>query len=80
VLTCKDVIELLMDYLESTVTPEVAAEVDRHLERCPACVAYLNTYRKTQELTSEALSVAMPEDMKARLRGFLLDHLGRQRR
>ncbi len=74
-LTCRDVIELLADYLEAAVSPETLAAFERHLEECPACVAYLNTYRKTKELTATVARVSMPEDMQARLRAFLLEQL-----
>jgi anti-sigma factor RsiW len=53
------------------------AELERHLAGCPACVAYLKTYRKTQELTSEVTRVPMPEEMKARLRRLLLEQLAK---
>jgi anti-sigma factor RsiW len=76
-LTCRDVIDLLVDYLEQCLPPETLEGFDRHLDQCPACVAYINTYRKTRELTGEVTRVAMPEDMRTRLRQFLLDRLGR---
>ena len=74
-LTCQDVIGILMDYLDSAVTPEMARAMDEHLNDCPACVAYLNTYRKTRELTGQVLEEPMPDEMKTRLRRVLLDHL-----
>jgi anti-sigma factor RsiW len=76
-LTCQAVIELLLEYLEESLTPEVLEAFERHLEGCPACVAYLNTYKKTRELTGEASRVPMPDEMKARLRAFLLERLAR---
>jgi anti-sigma factor RsiW len=76
-LTCRDVIGLLLEYLEETLTPDVLAAFDQHLERCPACVAYLHTYRKTRELAGEVARVPMPEEMKARLHEFLLAQLRR---
>jgi len=76
-LTCRDVIDLLVDYLEQSLPPETLEGFDAHLERCPACVAYINTYKKTRELTGEVTRVAMPDDMRTRLRQFLLDRLGR---
>jgi anti-sigma factor RsiW len=72
-LTCRDVIALLADYLEQSLSAEILAGFTRHLDTCPACVAYVNTYRKTRELTSVVTRVAMPEDMRVRLRQFLLD-------
>src|SRR6266851_98479 len=40
-----------------------------------ACVAYLRTYRRTKDLTAQTERVEMPEEMKTRLRRFLLDKL-----
>lgn len=76
-LACREVIELLATYLEETLPADILQGFERHLDHCPPCVAYLNTYRKTRELTGEVTRVAMPEDMKARLREFLLDQLRR---
>jgi anti-sigma factor RsiW len=74
-VTCKETIELLSEYLEATLDGETAAELERHLADCAPCRAYLNTYRRTRELTGEAGRVEMPEEMKARLREFLLRQL-----
>ena len=75
-LTCKQVIlEFLADYLDETLNPGVVADFKRHLQVCPPCVAYLNTYEKTKDLMGRGVSVEMPEEMKTRLREFLLDHL-----
>jgi hypothetical protein len=77
VLTCKDVIDLLLDYLEATLDPGVVAEVEQHLHQCGPCTAYLNTYQRTREIAGEVLRAPMPEEMKDRLRLFLLERLGR---
>ncbi len=74
-LTCEQVIGLLADYLESALTPEVIAELEAHLDGCEPCVAYLRTYRRTKDLTTQTERVEMPEEMKIRLRRFLLDKL-----
>ncbi len=71
-LTCKDVIELLLEYLEVNLGPAEVAQLERHLADCPPCVAYLNTYEKTRQLTGQAARVPMPDEMKERLRQFLL--------
>lgn len=75
-LTCEDVIGMLLEYLETTLSPETLAAFERHLAACPPCVAYLRTYRKTRELTGTAGRVEMPEDMKARIRELLQSRLG----
>jgi predicted anti-sigma-YlaC factor YlaD len=78
-VSCKEFIALLGDYLEMTVRPETVAELEEHLASCPPCQTYLRTYRRTREIaaTSErdTLPPAMPEEMKSRLRAFLLARL-----
>jgi len=74
-LTCEQVIGLVADYLESALTPEVIAELEAHLDGCEPCIAYLRTYRRTKDLTTQTERVEMPEEMKIRLRRFLLDKL-----
>jgi anti-sigma factor RsiW len=76
-MNCKDVIGVLADFLDQSLSPEVLAELERHVGDCAPCRAYLETYRKTVELTGRAEHVEMPAEMKARLRSLLLDELRR---
>lgn len=74
-MTCRELSELLQAYLDSELSDAVVADLERHLEDCAPCRAYLATYRKTRALGAAAGRVEMPEEMKARLRRFLLDKL-----
>ena len=75
-LTCKHVIlDLLADYLDEALSPDVVADLRQHFQVCPPCVAYLNTYEKTKDLMGRGIPVEMPGEMKTRFREFLLDHL-----
>ena len=74
-MTCQDAIALLGDFLEQELGEHLASDLERHLHDCPPCVAYLNTYRKTRELTGSSQRVPMPEEMKRRLRQLLGDAL-----
>ncbi len=81
-LTCKEVIlECLSDYLDATLNPDIAEDLEGHLATCKPCVAYLNTYKRTRELTGQTALLAMPEEMpeemKAHLRQFLLQQLAK---
>jgi anti-sigma factor RsiW len=71
VVTCQDLIGMLLEYLEGTLGADVVAEFDRHLEACAPCRAYLRTYQRTRELTAEATRVEMPVELKALLRELL---------
>ena len=74
-MTCHDVIDMLADYLEQALTPEIAAALERHLADCEPCRAYLATYRRTRTLGAQAARLEMPDEMKTRLREFLLERL-----
>lgn len=53
-ISCREVIDFLMDYDANELPPAQREEFERHLRVCPPCVAYLNTYRKTVELEKDA--------------------------
>ena len=71
-MTCKDVIGLLADYLESTLTEAQVAQLEDHLRACEPCMAYLRTYRRTKELAARTERVEMPAEMMDRVRQFLV--------
>ncbi len=78
-VTCKQFIEdFLADYLDASLSPEVVADLERHLEVCPPCVAYMHTYEKTRQLVGREAAPDMPEEMKTILRNFLLKHLAKE--
>jgi anti-sigma factor RsiW len=76
-MTCHDLIDVLADYLDGALPPDLVAELERHLEDCEPCRAYLATYRKTRALGAEAGRLEMPAEMRERLRRFLLAQLPR---
>jgi anti-sigma factor RsiW len=74
-MTCQDAIGLLLEYLEATLEPAALEQLEAHLADCEPCRAYLATYRRTVGVAGEAGRVGMPEEMRRRLRAFLLDRL-----
>ena len=80
-LNCREAIGLFADYLESALSEQEIRELEEHLAGCGPCQAYLNTYRRTKELTGKAerapMPEEMPEEMKDRLRTFLLRALSK---
>lgn len=75
-MTCQDAIAILADYLDATLGPADAETLAAHLQDCAACLAYLNTYRAARALAAESARVEMPDEMKRRLREFLIARLG----
>lgn len=54
-VTCRDANDLLLDFINGELDPEINLEFEEHLGVCPDCVAFLNTYKKTIELTKSFL-------------------------
>ncbi len=46
-LACKDVVELVSDYLEGVLLPEKRAALEEHLAGCPGCTNYVEQVRLT---------------------------------
>ena len=46
-VVCVDVVELLTDYLEGALSPQLRVLVDDHLTACSACRLYLEQLSRT---------------------------------
>jgi anti-sigma factor RsiW len=44
---CQEIVELVTDYLEGVLDPNMAAEVEAHLELCDGCDIYVEQMRAT---------------------------------
>ena len=54
-MTCKELIDILVDYVSEELEPEKQAEFDDHLAICPPCIVYIKTYRATIRIGKEAM-------------------------
>ncbi|MCA8960188.1 MAG: zf-HC2 domain-containing protein [Planctomycetes bacterium] len=63
-LTCRELVEILADYLEGSLPEEQFEVLQRHLNLCPPCLDYLDTYRSTIILAREC--VPKPQQCDAR--------------
>ncbi len=46
-LTCREMVELVSDYLEGALTDHDRARFEQHLVLCDGCTAYLDQMRRT---------------------------------
>jgi anti-sigma factor RsiW len=67
---CCDVVRLLADYLEHQLPPAIQGELERHLQRCPRCVAQLHTYQSTVFLL-RSLKEELPPELRLTLKAFI---------
>jgi predicted anti-sigma-YlaC factor YlaD len=66
-LTCKEIVEIVTDYLEGTMAPELRERFDDHLSSCEGCSAYLAQMRETIRLTGMLTEEAIPPEQRERL-------------
>jgi len=69
-MTCGELIEFLMAYVDDELAPDRRAVFDAHLARCEACRRYLATYREAVVLGRDAcadpgapVANEVPEDL-----------------
>lgn len=53
--TCREMTELFAAYLDEALPTEQAGAFKEHLERCPACVAYLESLKGVGRLARGAM-------------------------
>jgi hypothetical protein len=70
-LPCSQIAELLGDYLEGTLPTRTAELLEFHIDGCPPCIAFVNTYRGTVNATKTLRDVPIPPELKSRLLAVL---------
>ena len=69
--TCKQITDLLLDYLTDKLSPKLRQDFHKHLEICPDCVSFVNTYKKTVKATATLRSEEIPPKVRDNVLGFL---------
>jgi anti-sigma factor RsiW len=68
---CKQIAELLGDYLDGLLPRHQAELLEWHIDGCQPCVAFVNTYRGTVSAARKLAEVEIPSELKSRLVAFL---------
>ena len=66
-LTCKDFLKELSDYLDEALDPEMRAKLERHITECPNCWVIADTTRKTIQIYKGMERYSIPSDVESRL-------------
>jgi anti-sigma factor RsiW len=69
--SCTELVGLLADFVEHHLPPAVAAELEKHLARCPRCVAQLKTYQSTISLLKSIRDDDLPQELRCTLKSFV---------
>jgi anti-sigma factor RsiW len=70
-ITCRQLTEVLLEYVSGELPPEQCDHIRRHLCECPPCVAYLETYQLTMKLTRQLPAAPVPPQLLDRVRAAL---------
>lgn len=76
-LRCRDVVDLILAYLEGTLDSGERQAFEAHIADCTNCWRFLQTYRATVELGQQLREEAIPPDVRERLETFLRSRLPR---
>ena len=68
-MRCRELVELITDYLEGTLPASERARFERHLAGCDGCQAYLDQMRQT----IDALGRLPPESLSPEAQSKLLE-------
>ena len=79
-IVCMSGVEVLMEYMEGAVAPDVRAAIEAHVTGCARCEAFIASYRETPRIVREATSVEMPADLEASLLAAIRAARGSARR
>ena len=66
-LTCKQFLQELNDFLDETLDPQVRRELERHVNECPNCWVLCNTTEKTLRVFKGMEAKPVPADIQERL-------------
>ena len=70
-MECRQIAELLGDYLDGSLPKATRELLEWHIESCAPCVAFVNTYRGTVDAAKKLRETAVPPELKQRLLNVL---------
>ena len=71
-LTCKEFLQELNDYLDDVVDAGLRNRIEAHVNECPNCFVILDTTKKTIEIYRDSQLYELPEDLRSRLRSAIM--------
>ena len=66
-LTCKEFLQELSDYLDEETTAEIKAKLEKHITECPNCWVMCDTTKKTIKVYKGSSQCTIPSDIHSRL-------------
>jgi anti-sigma factor RsiW len=73
---CQEIVELVTNYLEGTLDPDMTAEVEAHLQLCDGCDIYVEQMRATIRALGEVPVATLSQEAQAELERAFRDMRG----
>jgi anti-sigma factor RsiW len=65
--TCREVVELVTEYLDGTLPADERKALERHLEGCAGCTAYIEQMRAVVAVAGAGAREPLPDELEKRL-------------
>lgn len=72
-LSCRELVELVTDYLEGALSPSDTARFERHIGGCDGCTLYVDQLRATIRVTGTITLDDLTSEAEAALLGAFRD-------
>jgi len=63
-MTCKELVELVTEYLEGSLPDNVRLRMESHLSGCEGCTNYVEQMRQTIQLTGQLREEDLSEEQR----------------
>jgi anti-sigma factor RsiW len=63
-MSCKELVELVTDYIEGTMPPDERQRFEQHLTVCHGCVNYVEQMRVTLKLVGTLQEESIPQEAR----------------
>lgn len=70
-MRCKEVVELLCDYLEGDLPEDLKKELEEHFNMCKPCIKFLRTYSATSKICKQVIEENIDDECVDELKKFL---------
>lgn len=70
---CKQIFEMLSEYLDEELQPGTCEELERHLRDCPPCIDFVESLKRSVQMCRQEAATDIPQPLTAEHRERLRD-------
>lgn len=76
-MKCEEILDKISEYIDQELDPSLCLEIEKHIEDCEPCVAFVNTLKKTVALFKNSAEIQrdIPGNVSENLKSFLKENI-----